>query len=297
MTDVSNYHSSTYHPRRLEWPVVDDKCFHDLANRALREATYDAKTLADGLIDAELAKCGGLDDGLHEDRGITDELASSHVMKRPQKQVALLHALYWRARQQSAVWRIFPYLVALGLLDPKALEGPVELHGLTHAVRNVWQQLCCFQLPFNEDNLDWEDHPYELWGSYQFSAIRWLAIMIVRGCIADMAEIIEVIAESQCLGSLNKEAYDHYLARLACDKSLCFTTNLDESKPLREDRVISPFGFWLPNNIPPPQEWTKEAIEQVHCKFISKFNDIERVYKNYFNFPDNVLPLHKEQER
>ncbi|KAL8977217.1 MAG: hypothetical protein Q9205_006932, partial [Flavoplaca limonia] len=94
MTDVSNSHSSTYHPRRLEWPVVDDKRFHDLANRALREATYDAKTLAEGLIDAELAKCGGLDDGLHEDRGITDELASSHVMKRPRKQVALLHALY-----------------------------------------------------------------------------------------------------------------------------------------------------------------------------------------------------------
>ncbi|KAL9037056.1 MAG: hypothetical protein Q9180_003943, partial [Flavoplaca navasiana] len=262
MADVSSYPTTTYRRRRPEWPVVDDRCFHDLDNRAAQEATPDAKVLADSLIDAELVKCGGLDDSLHEDRGITNELASSRVMKRPRKQVALLQALYWRARQQSAVWRLFSYLVALGLLDPRALEAPVELHRLTHAVRNVWQQLCCFQLPFNEDNLDWEDHPYELWGSCQFSAIRWLAIMIARGCIGDVVEIMEVIAGSRCLGSLNKDAYDEYLAHRT---SGCFTSNLDESKPLGEDTVIPPFGFCLPNNKPPPEEWTKEAIEHVHC--------------------------------
>ncbi|KAI4266997.1 MAG: hypothetical protein LQ337_008572 [Flavoplaca oasis] len=294
MADLSNTPLPTYRLRRLEWPVVDDRCFHDLANRAAQEATPDAKVLADGLIDAELVKCGGFDDSLHEDRGITNKLASSQVMKRPRKQVALLHALYWRARQQSAVWRLFCYLVALSLLDPKALEAPVELHRLTHAVRNVWQQLCCFQLPFNEDNLDWEDHPYELWGSYQFSAIRWLAIMIVRGCIGDMAEVMKVIADSRCLGSLSEEAYDAYLAR---PTSGCFTSNLNESKPLGEDEVIPPFEFYLPNNVPPPREWTKEAFEQVHYKFIREFNHIERVYKGYFNFPDDVLSLEIDEER
>ncbi|KAL8892990.1 MAG: hypothetical protein Q9192_005523 [Flavoplaca navasiana] len=294
--DVSSDPTTICLRRRLEWPVVDDRCFQDLDNGAAQEATPDAKVLADSLIDSELVKCGGLDDSLHEDRSITNELASCQVMKRPRKQLALLHALYWRARQQSAVWKLSTYLVALGLLDPKALEAPVELHGLTDAVRNVWQQLCCFQLPLNEDNLDWEDYPYELWGSYQFSAIRWLAIMITRGCIGDMAEIMEVIAGSRCLGSLNMEAYDNFLARLACDKSLCFTFNLDESKPLGEDMVIPPFGFWLPNNIP-AQIWTKEAMKHVCYETESKFNNIERAYKNYFNFPDNVLPLHKEQEQ
>ncbi|KAI4268279.1 MAG: hypothetical protein L6R38_007905 [Xanthoria sp. 2 TBL-2021] len=86
------------------WPTTDGRCFHGLAIRAEREAAPNAKVLADIFIDNELAICGGLDDLRIGDLSDTEEIASSQIMKRPQNQVALLHALYLRTRQQSTDW-------------------------------------------------------------------------------------------------------------------------------------------------------------------------------------------------
>ncbi|KAL8649350.1 MAG: hypothetical protein Q9226_005611 [Calogaya cf. arnoldii] len=278
--------------QRHEWPTANNAAFfQDLHNQAEIAATPDAKALADTLIDNELAKCGGMDDMILCDRGISNHIASCHVIKRVRDRVGLLQALYWRARQQSAVWDLFSELVAQGLVDPKALQFPIDFYCPTEAVGIVQWHLVCFGLPFYENQVDCDDQPYELWGARPFNApLRWLATMIVRGCTGDAVKIMKVVTESRCLGSLNMEAYDFYLRHC---KNRCFTPNLDEGKP--KEMGPPPFGFWLPHNIP-VEYWTEECIELVRREYVGKFDNIEYVYKKYFGFPDELILLAQDQE-
>ncbi|KAI4092708.1 MAG: hypothetical protein LQ339_007842 [Xanthoria mediterranea] len=259
-------------------------CFQDLHNQAERAATPDANALANTLLNNEIAKCGGMDDMKLCDRGISNHLASCHVIKRVRNRVGLLQALYWRAHQQSAVLNLFWELVALGLVNPEALKFPIDLESRSEACQSLEWHLGCFELPYYENQVDCDDEPYELWGSRAFNApLRWLATMIVRGCTGDAGKIMEVVAESRCLGPLNMKAYDVYL-RLCKNKS--FTPNLDEG--LLEVPRLPPFGFWLLHDIP-VKDWTDECVGVVRCKYISQFDHIENVYKQFFKFPDEII--------
>ncbi|KAL8882912.1 MAG: hypothetical protein Q9198_000158 [Flavoplaca austrocitrina] len=293
MVGVEYDPAATRRRQRRQWPATNAMFFHDLGNQAERNATPSAKDLADSLIDGEISKCGGLDDLLPADKGIMDAIASSQVRKRPRDQVGLLHALYWRARQQLAALDLFSELVALGLLNPKALEAQVDHHGSTAAVSLVDQQLSCFELPRYEDNADCDDRPYKLWGPVSFDApLRWLAVMIVRGCVCDMSKILEVVRDSRCLGSLDEEAYDKFLKR---NKSAYPISNPEELRPSGAIPGFLPFGLWLPSNLP-ERDWTPEAVERVRCACVSKFNEIEYIYKMYFDFPESAIRLAKGRE-
>lgn len=170
MADTFNNSAFIHRRHRLMWPTTDGRCFHGLAIRAEREAAPNAKVLADIFIDNELAICGGLDDLRIGDLSDTEEIASSQIMKRPQNQVALLHALYLRTRQQSTVWDICAVLVAKGLLYPKALEATIDHLRNSAQVRTVHSLLSCFAYPFYENHVDCGEPPYEFWGSIPFNA-------------------------------------------------------------------------------------------------------------------------------
>ncbi|KAI4224962.1 MAG: hypothetical protein L6R36_004276 [Xanthoria steineri] len=204
-------------------------------------------------------------------------------------------ALYWRAHQQSTVWDLFLELVALGLVNPEALKFQIDWDTCSQAIQSLAWYLGCFEFPHYENEADCDDRLYELWGSRAFNApLTWLATMIVRGCTGDAVKIMKVVTESRCLGSLNIEAYDYWLK--AC-KNKSFTPNLDEGKPmgLSNGRRLPPFGFWLLHNIP-VENWTDECVGLVRCEYVSKFDNIEYIYKKFFNFPDEVILLAEDQK-
>ncbi len=281
--------------QRHEWPMPQAACFQDLHNRAERAATPDANALADTLLNNEIARCGGMDDMKSCDRAISNHLASCHVIKRVRNRVGLLQALYWRAHQQLTVWDLFLELVALGLVNPEALKFPIDLESRSEACQSLEWHLGCFELPYYENQIDCDDEPYELWGSRAFNApLRWLATMIVRGCTGDAGKIMEVVAESRCLGPLNMNAYNIYFR--GC-KNKSFNPNLDEGKPtgLSNGRRLPPFGFWLLHNIP-VESWTEECVGFVRCEYVSQFDKIEYIYKRFFDFPDEVILLAEDQK-
>ncbi|CAO1596955.1 hypothetical protein XANCAGTX0491_000782 [Xanthoria calcicola] len=270
-------------------------CFQDLHRQAERAATPDANALADTLLNNEIARCGGMDDMEFCDLGISNHLASCHVIKRVRNRVGLLQALYWRACQQSTVWDLFLELVALGHVNPDALKFPIDLETCSEAIQSLKWYLACFEFPYYESHFDSDDRPYELWGSTTFDApLTWLATMIVRGCTGDAAKIMKLVEESRCLGSINIEAYDYWLE--AC-KNKSFTPNLEEGKPtgLTNGRRLPPFGFWLLHNIP-VEHWTDECVGFVRCEYTSQFDSIEYIYKKFFNFSDEVILLAEDQE-
>ena len=115
--------------------------------------------------------------------------------------------------------------------------------------------------------------------------------MIVRGCTGDAAKIMKVVEESRCSGSINIEAYEYWLE--ACETK-SFTPNLDEGKPERLGG-LPPFGFWLLHDIP-VENWTDEGVEFLRREYVSRFNNIECVYKEFFNFPDEVILLAEDQK-
>ncbi|KAL8657110.1 MAG: hypothetical protein Q9226_002243 [Calogaya cf. arnoldii] len=295
MADASSDLDFTQHRHRPAWPAANSTFFEDLAIQAEKGATPQAKARADRLIDRELAKCGGLDNQEYDDIGIMNHIAASqlpHNRNRPRKQFALLQALYYRARQQFIVGTVF-YLVLRGLPNPKPLEAPVQLSGSTASVTVVSLLLASFTDPYKETEMYGDEHtPYKLWGPQVFTApLLWLAVMIVRGCTGDPAEILrrvtDLVEETQWLGLLDEEGYDYWRSYYDHHRD-DFVPNPDEQKP-ESGGGSRPFGFWLPSNIP-AHDWTKTILEHVHRECTSIFDDIESVYKKYCYSPVEVFP-------
>lgn len=65
---------------------------------------------------------------------------------------------------------MFQVLVAKDLLHPKALEAPIDHSRTSAQVRTVHSLLSCFAYPFNENHVDCNEPPCELWGSIPFNA-------------------------------------------------------------------------------------------------------------------------------
>lgn len=282
MIDVDYDPAVAHRRRRLEWPSRNDPCFANLDNYDSDSVPDDTKRLAAGVIASEFSKCGG-ENLRREDIGCMDELvAIPRICRRPQDQGALLHALYYRGRQQSAYWDVFCALVDKNFIKSDGLCTPIDLDEITPTVRRVSWRLMCFELPNKEQEARYPENPYNLWCAPFAEPTLWLATMIVRGC-SDIESLFETIRASGFLGALNDEAYQEYQQK-------CHPKSFNVNRKEREgaSKKAGPFGFWLPHGI--------QDASTIYEGHVMRFNAIEEALKRYFDFDDEVLLLERDQE-
>lgn len=119
--------------------------------------------------------------------------------------------------------------------------------------------------------------------------------MIVRGC-CDPIRVIGAIQNTNYLGRMDNEALEELNRHVDTVK---FIGNPEAGRG-NMDSATSIFGFFLPSGIhlkpsteldePGPYGWRLQ-MEEVFVKF----NNIEEVYKQYFNLSDDELLLEKDQ--
>ncbi|KAL8705400.1 MAG: hypothetical protein Q9201_001472 [Fulgogasparrea decipioides] len=292
MIDVVDDPAVTHRRRRLEWPQPNESFFQRLYERASNPIPPEVAHAVDQVIADEFSKCGGDNEGFFEDVQCMDELVAVPLLKRrPVNKPALLHALYFRGRQQSAIWDTYCALVQKKFVDSRGLLVPVDFRTVSSAVGQVSRLLSCFEyvnryvLPLND-----QDQPYELYSYPGFpEPIRWLATMIVRGC-SDVTALFETIQKSMFLGPLNQEAYQKYMA---ADSDKSFTVNPLERQG-KHLKSTHPFGFWLPQGI--QGESQEAAYDSIYTDHIMRFNVIEKTFKQYFNITDKEIVLEEEEE-
>ncbi|KAL6718609.1 hypothetical protein ACLMJK_002843 [Lecanora helva] len=285
--DVTYDTAITHRRRRLEWPTSNETCIQDPESYS-SNVSQKAKELADNVIDEEFSRCG--ESSFHEDQSCMDELIGVPIAKHRSRDTgALLHALYYRGRQQSAIWDMWCALLDKGLVSIDGLRYSINFREHTDPVRLLSWLLSCFELPLLEANTRFsaQSGPYKLHCWEYSQPIRWLATMIIRRC-ADVQKVFDTIRATNFLGPLNLDALQQYMDG-AHPKN--FTVNTRErSGPMTRE---VPFGFWLPHGL--EGKTMSEALGTVYKKNVMRFNRIEMAFKEYFKHSDETVLLEKEQ--
>ena len=269
--------AATHRRCRLEWPRVNQSCFDNLDYYSSNSLTPAVKSFISEVIETEFVKCGGRKNNIPVDMGCINAIVGPRTSgHRPVDQGPLLYALYYRGRQQSAVWDLWVALVDKGFINPQGLRVPVKYKAIPEPVMRVTSLLLCFELPHAEHALLLQNDspPYEHHNGPFYESIFWLATMIVRGC-SDIEALFDAIRASKFLGDLRSDEFDNYLADPG-EKS--FAVNPRE----REGELsnINPFGFWLPHGL--KRDTLEEALTSVYDDNIMRFNNIEEAYKKFF---------------
>lgn len=199
----------------------------------------------------------------------------------------LIHALYFRGRQQSAIWDLYEILVEQGFIKSEGLRLPVDFGKITDAVHMVSGLINCLDLPYGELNA--EEPPYEFCSRPFEEPVFWLATMIVRGC-SDFDRMFDIIERSEFLDKKNPTAYAQYQAQFATKEFVV--------KP--QERVgnsvtaSGPFGFWLPHGL--QGTTAEEANARIYPEHIARFNRIEEAFKLWFGIGDDQMVLERNQQ-
>ncbi|KZF21188.1 hypothetical protein L228DRAFT_284252 [Xylona heveae TC161] len=276
--DVDFHLELMHRRRRREWPSMDLTVLNQMTIRREHPDPEVRRRAAD-LVRAEAADCD-FDQPQREDGAILGELE----LANPNYSM-LLQALYWRSRQQSAIWDLFTVLVERGFLDYRvSLEAPISFDRGTDSVALVEQVLVCFD---EVKSLMEKRHE----GTNPFcegleGAIIWLAVMIARGC-ADPPKLFDTIEATGMLGKFNMETAELFVTgprprTIVCDRYAMAGTSK------------SYFGFWLPHGV--GENRNERTLATKIRAALNKFNQVESCYKQYFQLSDDELLLEIQQD-
>lgn len=288
MFDVVHDPQITSRRRRIELPTLNEEFISALQATFLNppNPALPAKIQAINLVHNEATKCDP-DSGWPGDQGIFDNYNPKYPHTDTESFAKVLTALYWRGRLQSTLLDIFLQLHSRGFISLDNLKAPVNLGVLSEASTQVLSLLQSFDGLAREERLD-ELHPLHEWHSTEI-AVGWLATMIVRGC-ADIPLALEHIEQSQYLGKVDDENMQEYLE--------LYSNKLIECNPYDGiPETIPPksmcFGFWLPHGLGTNANLAQIGSAVADC--CARFDHIERVYKSFFNIPDEVLLTAEQQ--
>jgi hypothetical protein len=283
--DVLNDPRLIHRRRRLEWPTLD------LPNlrRVQQEPGYGERTPAAlaqvvRVVGEAASACYGpsLPD-CHPpgESGILFELEG----KNPNYEM-LLNNLYWRGRQQSAIFDLWIILCERGFVKWENMETDIDYSNGTIDVHKVGCWLGCFTAVHEEMRLR-ECEPFLGFCPADFP-LRWLAIMIARGCSDEAHKIFETIHYTGILGKLDPELIKVRMGRRLEDYYTFWHCD-PKCHGLRPDMPtfrLDYFGSWLPNGLgPDTPNWPGQIVH----KFMSRFWAVEKAYKDYYAIPDDIL--------
>lgn len=270
----------THRRRRIEWPSLNlnlrQTILHS-ATRAPPSQTTITKTKA--LLDEEFAKCD-----VNSPLAADDPAMTYYYYKEHREDYGpLLKLLYWRGRQQSAIFDCFQQLCMRNFVQAGNVSLPMNIVSSTESVLNLASLLACFEGPLQVQD---EATKVELDGEEFDLPLRWLATMIVRSS-ADITRLLENILAMRYLGDLNERAFAEYKEYRLSDTITC-DSKAQACKPCRPNQ----FGFWLPHGI---RITSQEEMAEDLLACIAVFNRIEECYQEWFGLAPGDLLTEKEQ--
>ncbi|KAL8790078.1 MAG: hypothetical protein Q9213_000780 [Squamulea squamosa] len=231
--------------------------------------------------------------------------ANSSPEWRERNLPSLLLNLYWRTRMQMAIFAVFCQLYEQDMVSAQALATPILYTRVPENVRNVMQILECFtkmadlSMPPSLD-AKWDLNDFD-------AATFWFSVMICRSCedVEDLNKLVSLVEYSKCLGRLDKAAVTNINEKhnRAAQKALATSSKYKgngkgkerevEVAPLFEgnemqnaaDKVTHQvFGLMLPAG-------SGSNIRQLFDDANTKFTEIEKVFKAFFDMTDDELAL------
>lgn len=288
--DVLNDPRSIHRRRRFEWPTLDLPNLRRLQQEPGPGGKSPAAQAQVIRVVAEaVSACYGPtipDHQLPGDGGIIGQLRR----KNPDYEM-LLNNLYWRARQQSAVFDLWVILCERGFLKWENMETDIDYSNGQGDVGKVYRWLGCFTAVHEELRLR-EDKPFSGFYPTEYP-IMWLAIMIIRGCSNDPHKIIETIHHTGILGKFDPALVPQFVHGYGDEP---YVWNCDPKchglRPDMPNWKMEFFGSWLPKDLGPDgTSWPGKIVD----KYMSRFWAIEKAYKEYYDAPDNTLVEERHQ--
>ena len=187
----------------------------------------------------------------------------------------LLTNLYWRGRQQSAIWDLYIVLVERGFLKIESLAYPINYATNPTATIKIQKYLNCFS--FVKAAIDFSNLPFPGYEPTQCPTF-WLAVMIGRGCAHEPSKMFETINFTGFLGKAELEDLEEVSHRGGTRAWHC-------DPRLAAGETFQFFGSWLPHGLGHDVRTYPEKI--LGC--LNRFGRVEEAYKQYYDLPDSVL--------
>jgi hypothetical protein len=281
--DVLNDPRLIHRRRRFEWPTLDLPNLRRVQQVSGQEerspvALVQVVTIVDEVVSA----CYGPklpDNHPPGDSGIIFELEQ----KNPDYEM-LLNNLYWRGRQQSAIFDLWIILCERGFVKWENMETDIDYSNGTSDTGKVYRWLSCFTAVHEEERLR-ECEPFPEFCPTEFP-LMWLAIMITRGCSDEPHKILETIRYTGILGNLDPELVQELVGGWGDHTFWHCDPKCHGLRPEMPTWRMDFFGSWLPSGLgPDTSNWPEQIVE----KFMSRFWAVEKAYKDFYMIPDSIL--------
>lgn len=267
--DVAYNRESNYRRKRTEWPCLDLTLLNRIRREKPKPQHPQVTASIKGMVQAACAACNSYSP-YYEDGNVFGELEQSE----PDYE-SLMKVLYWRSRQQVAVWEIFTILCDRHFLDYEtSLAEPIDFSTSSDAIGTVFRYLSCFDFVIREQELSPE--PFKNWQS-TYAPLIWLAIAIARGC-AEPEKLFELIQFTGILGCLRWDKLNIFLDGNSSKHFTC------EPKAAA-GKHFQFYGFWLPHGI--GHDWNQFRNRIKEC--LEEPTKVEELFKRYFELSDSEL--------
>lgn len=169
MGDIDNIQCFSQRDRRIEWPTVDPSAWSLIRTQyriVIGGSPSPVSPTAKVVIASEIARCD-IRHGFLPDLSIYNEAHFWHPNYK-----GMLHNLYWRARRQSTVWRVFELFLAQGYASLECLSLPCDLVNLSKTALKVSLLLREFSYVARDESIKvFEEIPEQ--STYWSADIHW----------------------------------------------------------------------------------------------------------------------------
>ncbi|KAI4120964.1 MAG: hypothetical protein LQ338_006642 [Usnochroma carphineum] len=236
------------------------------------------------MLDAEFAKCD-IRGGPPGDDGAT----TYYFFKNHNDDFGpLLKLLYWRGRQQSAIYDVYEQLCMRGFIQAYNVGLPMAINRSSESVQNLTWLLMCFEGPAKSYSSPGIEKLFPLQDDDFSLPLQWLATMIVRSS-ADNQDLPRTILASRYLGDIDDAKFCEYM-KYCPFKVIQYNPEEGRCAP----DLPGQFGFWLPHGIRTSPD-DVFALELRKC--IARFNRIEECFQEWFGFkPEEVYTEAQQME-
>ena len=281
--DVLYNPAVTHRRRRIEWPTHNANLRQLIAQHAAPPPPSSALLArAKNLLESEFSKCD-INQPIPSD---DPAISYYHFMNHRDDFGSLLKLLYWRGRQQSAIYDVFEQLCMRGFIMARNVSLPMSIDHTSESVGNLTWLLECFEGPAKERDLTTSPNLFELQDDDFSLPLQWLATMIVRSS-ADIESLLETILSSKYLGDIDEAKLEEYKTNCRNKTIVC-----DPRAGACAPNLPSQFGFWLPHGV---RITSEDDFAQDLRACIQRFNRIEACFQEWYGLGPKDLLTEEQQ--
>lgn len=179
----------------------------------------------------------------------------------------LLKLLYWRGRQQSAVYALYQHLCSRGFVLANSIALPMSMHQSSESVQSLTYGPAMECSKTGEPLFSFQDDDFSM-------PLQWLATMIVRSGVVGIEHVLQTVLASHFLGVIDEAKLEEYEKYCPWKK-----VKHNPQEGACQPDLPSQFGFWLPHGVRAAS--TEECAEDIAAS-IGRFNRIEECFREWF---------------